>query len=526
VVSEDKPIVIPRFIVDDFLLGRVRVEMLERFTPNVEIVSDVWAAFAEDLRKPVRVLIQPAEGISAVDVAAVLHLCITEHRRSSKAQANELQADEAQANNKNPNVSPLENFVAVTLYWDELARVVLPLTHWWHEKKVGALNPKLNKKTAADLQRMLETEIEENLAGKEEVKTERPSSVDPRSSERVSVDSSDPDEIPDRRIKDAAPLAALIGLFLVVKKEPNTLKNLESTSQTIEGRKDGLRNWLGEQSKNGKAKDISQVAVKELAQDVLRRLFVLRDELSGASNEAAKWTRLGGKELPALIDRVFLDRKASLAATEGVCTIKADAANRLFDISCRNVTWAIIDSGIDANHPAFEDHYEMSRLAYERKMSRVRVILDFTLIEKIRNFRLVGNKDKYDGGPEREAAIEEVIKQLGELLDRAEEEDEEKFKTITREAASHRQITERAAAARLEPDRASHSTQAEGRKLGPHIWPRHSRRRNTGGRLAKGCGDTWLMSGGLLPSNLVSAAIKGGKTDPAGKGLWVETDIG
>ena len=32
---------------------------------------------------------------------------------------------------------------------------------------------------------------------------------------------------------------------------------------------------------------------------------------------------------------------------------KADAATRLFGLSCRNVRWAVIDSGIDARHPAF-----------------------------------------------------------------------------------------------------------------------------------------------------------------------------
>src|SRR5262249_23151626 len=33
--------------------------------------------------------------------------------------------------------------------------------------------------------------------------------------------------------------------------------------------------------------------------------------------------------------------------------IKADAARRLFDISCAKLRWAIVDTGIDATHPAF-----------------------------------------------------------------------------------------------------------------------------------------------------------------------------
>lgn len=34
-------------------------------------------------------------------------------------------------------------------------------------------------------------------------------------------------------------------------------------------------------------------------------------------------------------------------------TVKADAATRLFELSCRDLRWAVIDSGIDATHPAF-----------------------------------------------------------------------------------------------------------------------------------------------------------------------------
>jgi serine protease AprX len=35
--------------------------------------------------------------------------------------------------------------------------------------------------------------------------------------------------------------------------------------------------------------------------------------------------------------------------------VKADAATTLFGLSCREIRWAVIDSGIDARHPAFAD---------------------------------------------------------------------------------------------------------------------------------------------------------------------------
>ena len=140
--------VIPKSVVDDFLLGRVRKDVIERFTPNVDIVSDVWTEFAKNPRAPVRVLIEPTDDVSAVEVGFVLHNCIKEYRKTREAKA-----DTFAGTRKPPNVSPLENFVAVTLSLDELVRVVLPLTGWWSEKKLDALNRKSKK--ADTLQQIL-----------------------------------------------------------------------------------------------------------------------------------------------------------------------------------------------------------------------------------------------------------------------------------------------------------------------------------------------------------------------------------
>ncbi len=65
-------------------------------------------------------------------------------------------------------------------------------------------------------------------------------------------------------------------------------------------------------------------------------------------------------DLPHRTDRVIYrvsrNRDVHPMMASSVNTIKADAARRVFDISCRGVTWAVIDSGIDGTHPAFIDH--------------------------------------------------------------------------------------------------------------------------------------------------------------------------
>ena len=392
---------IPRPIVDDFLLGRVRRDVIERFTPNVDIVSDVWAEFANNPRGPVRVLIEPTDAFSAVEVGSALHDCIKMYRKTPEAKA-----DTFPGTRKPPNVSPLENFVAAWLYLDELVRVVLPLTRWWSETNVSALNRK--NKNANSLQRILETAIKENL-------------IKPKTSQQTASSKKPARDV--RQIKNAAPLAALIGLFLAAARDEHLCDDWGKTKERYQA-------WL-----EGKLDVIARTAVEALAQDVLPCL--LDPKLSTASRQAAKLTDPRMKGPLDLIRRVFRDRKAQLAVAEpGVCTIKADAANRLFNVSCQNVTWAIIDSGIAAKHPAFKDH-----AVSPKEATRVRAILDFTHIERIRSFDLIA-----DGAEERKNAIEEVLKLLRALPDRAEAPDFEQISPKSLERIADQ------LQARLQPD--------------------------------------------------------------------------
>lgn len=50
---------------------------------------------------------------------------------------------------------------------------------------------------------------------------------------------------------------------------------------------------------------------------------------------------------------VSVNREATPTVSRSTLAVKADAARQLFKISCRDLAWAVIDSGIDARHPAF-----------------------------------------------------------------------------------------------------------------------------------------------------------------------------
>lgn len=53
--------------------------------------------------------------------------------------------------------------------------------------------------------------------------------------------------------------------------------------------------------------------------------------------------------------RVSMNRPLDLSDSQSRSTVKADAAARVFEVDCSDIIWAVIDSGIDANHAAFND---------------------------------------------------------------------------------------------------------------------------------------------------------------------------
>jgi subtilisin family serine protease len=68
--------------------------------------------------------------------------------------------------------------------------------------------------------------------------------------------------------------------------------------------------------------------------------------------------------------------------------VKADAAARVFEISCRDLAWAVIDSGIDARHVAFRARDAEGRrhpvpFKGEQNFTRVASTYDFTVVREL-----------------------------------------------------------------------------------------------------------------------------------------------
>ncbi len=82
----------------------------------------------------------------------------------------------------------------------------------------------------------------------------------------------------------------------------------------------------------------------------------------------------------SIVWSIARNRKATTTVWRSTMAVKADAARRLFEISCKNLTWAVIDSGIDARHPAFRNREAGGKASTEPLDTRVKETYDFTVI--------------------------------------------------------------------------------------------------------------------------------------------------
>ncbi|GAA1524414.1 hypothetical protein GCM10009730_35920 [Streptomyces albidochromogenes] len=76
------------------------------------------------------------------------------------------------------------------------------------------------------------------------------------------------------------------------------------------------------------------------------------------------------------VTSVTTNRQAAPAVSRSRSTIKADAAEQVFSVDCGSIGWAVVDSGIDARHPAFYD-WDTSATPAKQLASRVARAFNF-----------------------------------------------------------------------------------------------------------------------------------------------------
>src|SRR5262249_50859283 len=145
------------------------------------------------------------------------------------------------------------------------------------------------------------------------------------------------------------------------------------------------RKWMRKEKKRGKeitAPDDEKQGVREKKRDKSNKYFsarlngkVIREVVrldvgrAGKDAETAGKTRQPKKRGKSSVQlgtaalyrfraiyRIWPDFKISPCITKSLATVKADAAQTSFCAHGSDITWAVMDSGIDVNHPHFALH--------------------------------------------------------------------------------------------------------------------------------------------------------------------------
>ena len=305
------PIPIPRALVEFILLGPTDDRRQLQDSP---ILGDVWIAFAEHPAGSIDLLITPHRTQPAGRVAAKI--------------AGRIEREDS-------DVAYLQAVVAARLRFEEVLRVVVPMTEWWHEER--------NQKKLETYTRDQTDRAGDSQPGILSVKT-----IEVSIARVLEAAKAWHTRRHSGQMQYADPLdryATLAGLILWAKAASS--KGKKKTNETAPS-----------------IDRISEILRMVTAKGVTKPLANLFEEIlaSPLDSESLVW-------------QISLNRSATPALTRSVPAVKADAARSLFRVDCSEIGWAVLDSGIEGDHAAFRDA--------SGAKSRVKRSFDFSQFRKV-----------------------------------------------------------------------------------------------------------------------------------------------
>ena len=366
---------LPNRVVEYLLMGRTGGR---RFMQDSPVLPDVWGAFAEHPDHRIDLLITPYKTRPAGRVAAGLAQALTAYQRDI-------------GHLMETKIAPLQGVVAASLTFPELVCVVVPQTHWWHDNSFTQYTPKRLADAAGPLGEAIEV-----LLG--QLKGEGA-----------------PAEISGRNILLYARYAALIGAIdWAREQDPDAME-------------------AGWQDLDAAAFVETFFESEDLASRALKLFEVKSGKAEVRGEKHDRYELLRGENTWNHVFLVSRNRDNEQAVSQSVPAIKADAAQRLFEIACGGIAWAIVDSGIDGAHPAFIDRaiHNPKDKSGEPPPSRIDGQYDFTRVRQV--LSVVGFNDDMlaakaleeakaiDGPKPSKARVKALTEQLRKIRDAAEE---------------------------------------------------------------------------------------------------------
>ena len=261
-----------------------------------------------------------------------------------------------------------QSTVAARVWFDELVRVILPMSHWYATRVSAAREGERPRNRAIRPPYNLVTSVATS-----------------EGRDALSQWLAKPETAPPHVPPDVLWAAQVIGIIAFEHER---------------GRAGKKRAALGLPPERKHGEDAAEyqgrVRYYRKVADALARL------IEGMTQKAGE----------AEIHLVSLNRRVETTVFKSTVAVKADAAARLFNVTCSNLTWAVIDSGIDATHPAFRryqpptsEHPEPRPFptAFERDGGKVRNhtrivgTFDFTAIRDLLRMPAEGRRHTHTG---------------------------------------------------------------------------------------------------------------------------------
>jgi len=337
-----------------------------RFTQDSPILPDVWIAYSEVLP------IAPTERID---------LLFTPHRDASAAALCHairfrLQADKEGRSwkewhgntNERARLAYHQSSAVAYLTFHELLRVVVPLSRWWIST-IDATSKSPDIASYLTQKPVREATIDQ--LRRLEIEAEQPTTMR-RSRARRATTPARPTPPPDDSPKMSIDLLWMIRV-------------------------------VGTMLLAARAKETHDGDAEEEFVELSRRYEDHIDEFSQLFAKLPR-TEYDGP----LLYTVSRNRMAVATISRSIMAVKGDAALRLFEIDTRNIAWAIVDSGVDATHPAFRKRdpatHKPLKPAFEMKNGKwvnnthIAETFDFSRIRRVLDPE-ASEQERHDAAP-------------------------------------------------------------------------------------------------------------------------------
>ena len=402
----------PRERLEELIYGG---HMGRRFTQDSPVLPDVWFEYSRRHGSFDLLLTPFAEAGPNHSTPGALSVAL---RARLEAERKKTPTAGFEPAKEPPRIAYNQSTVLARLRFDELIRVALPMSVWWSERVLNTrVIGEIDSPSEHEAMRTNATLVDAmNDPGKPPIGT--PGSnyleVDRNQKEAVRALREGLKQRNVRLTGDVLWMFRVVGTIAAVTRRCLEAREAEPPSSSPVKRKGraprpaapkvaSFDEWSPPDAPPEGVSRAQFEGHQERRKEFFRQAINARVDLLADLDSPGAPTRAK----PArLIHSIGLNRTAQTSVMRSRVSVKADAATRVFDLSCHDLTWAVLDSGIEATHPAFRrrktvdrvrpptqgdvedpDLYAEHRELYEEDEFKSRVIetYDFTGIESLLN---------------------------------------------------------------------------------------------------------------------------------------------